>query len=886
MAANGSDNDQTRSFMAIAAGTRVSHYTIISKIGAGGMGEVYLAEDTQLDRQVALKFLPAHLSQDEAARARFTREAKAAAKLDHPNIVPVYEVGEFRGRPFFAMAHIEGKSLRNAIKEGKFSINDAIEFTGQICKGLHKAHESGVVHRDVKPGNIIIDQDNKVRILDFGLATVAGEDKLTRTGSTLGTVGYMSPEQIEGKQVDQRSDLFSVGVILYEMLTGRRPFEGDTDAAVSHSITHSNPEPIARYKSGTTGELQSIIDKALSKDPTLRYQHADGMLADLKRLHISPPVMKSRRLTYWIAAFFIIIIGGYAGYSRFLTEKPQPAEPKRLVVLPFDNLGDSSQAYFASGLSDEIISRLSRIGDLSVVSRLSAARLKQAGVDLKKIGDSLGAEFVLDASAQYQIDANGNRHVRLTTQLINVKEDRVMWSQTYDTVSTELFNLQSEMALRVADELGIVLSPHEQKAVWARYTDSEEAYDYYLRGSRYFYQGVYGIKKYLRLAIDMCEEAVKIDSGFSRPHATMAKCYSRLWSYYVDRTDSVEAKAKYHVDRAFELATREFDSASAHFARASYLYRVRREYDKSLREYEIAFKDFGGRDNYLYLWNAFPILRDVGQWDEAYDCVKRACELEPLEPNLKYDLATVCEFTRRYTEAEDNYLKTIRMRPDWVNGYARLADMYINWLGDTQKARDIIDRGWDKVDTTALVNRLANYDIIDGRPDDALARTPQSDHFQWKAWINWVAGNIDSARFYYDSIRVLWEANARKYPHNPLVWEVLGRLHGRLGQKAKALEYAQKAINMRPLATNAMRATNSMMELFNVYVYLGALDTALVRAEELLSMPSELSFGLLMTDPDYKDLIRHPGFAHLVEEFGDEYQKRLYRERVGSPKDQ
>jgi serine/threonine protein kinase len=215
---NHRDDDNTRSFVALTKGTRVGHYKIISKIGAGGMGEVYLAEDSQLDRKVALKFLPSHLCQDEASRARFTREAKAAAKLDHPNIVPVYEVGEFQGRPFFAMAHIEGKSLRDVIKEGKLSVSEAIQFTMQILEGLHKAHEFGVVHRDVKPGNIIIDNENRPRILDFGLATVSGEEKLTKTGSTLGTVGYMSPEQIDGTKVDHRSDIFSVGVILYEMV--------------------------------------------------------------------------------------------------------------------------------------------------------------------------------------------------------------------------------------------------------------------------------------------------------------------------------------------------------------------------------------------------------------------------------------------------------------------------------------------------------------------------------------------------------------------------------------------------------------------------------------------------------------------------------------------
>lgn len=305
------DEDQTQSFVPLTEGTEFGHYRIISRIGAGGMGEVYLAEDTKLNRKVALKFMPVHMAGNADMRARFTREAQAAAKLDHPNIVPVFEVGEYQGRPYFAMAHIEGKSLREVIREGKLGIDDAVDLTMQILEGLQEAHEAGIVHRDIKPGNIIIDSKGRPRLVDFGLATVSGEEKLTKTGSTLGTVGYMSPEQVEGKKCDSRSDLFSVGVILYEMLTGHRPFEGDNDAAIVRAITDSTPEPVARYKSGTTGEIQQIIDKALSKDPSIRYQTASGMLADLRRPDRILRRRTPRNTGHWLslAAAAIVIIG-------------------------------------------------------------------------------------------------------------------------------------------------------------------------------------------------------------------------------------------------------------------------------------------------------------------------------------------------------------------------------------------------------------------------------------------------------------------------------------------------------------------------------------------------------------------------------------------------
>jgi serine/threonine protein kinase/Tol biopolymer transport system component len=280
-----SDNDDiTRSHIQVAHGSIIGHYRIIEKIGAGGMGEVYLAEDTKLDRQVALKFLPPHLCQDPECRARFTREAQAAAKLDHPNIVGVHEVGEYNGRPFFSMQHVEGQTLREAIKGKPLALDRILEIAIQACDGLQAAHEKGVTHRDIKPSNILIDSHGRVRIVDFGLASILGADQLTKTGSTLGTVGYMSPEQVRGERVDHRTDLFSLGVVLYELLTSESPFKCDTEAATLNAITNTKPELLTRFRREMPPELQTIADKALDKNVGTRYQHADEMAADLKRL--------------------------------------------------------------------------------------------------------------------------------------------------------------------------------------------------------------------------------------------------------------------------------------------------------------------------------------------------------------------------------------------------------------------------------------------------------------------------------------------------------------------------------------------------------------------------------------------------------------------------
>ncbi len=276
MAADRFDDDKTRSFTPLTAGTQVSHYRIISKIGAGGMGEVFLAEDTKLNRKVALKFLPPHTCQDEDYRKRFTREAQAAAGLDHPNIAGIYEVGEYSGRPFYSMQVIQGQSLKDVIAGKDLPIDRILEIAIQVCEGLQAAHDKGIVHRDIKPSNILLDGHGRVRIVDFGLASIRGSEHLTKTGSTLGTIGYMSPEQVQGKEIDQRSDLFSLGVVLYELITKQNPFKRDSEAATLKAVCDDIPHPVARYRSDVPDGLQAVIDKALEKDAKTRYQHADG----------------------------------------------------------------------------------------------------------------------------------------------------------------------------------------------------------------------------------------------------------------------------------------------------------------------------------------------------------------------------------------------------------------------------------------------------------------------------------------------------------------------------------------------------------------------------------------------------------------------------------
>ncbi len=640
MVADESHDDRTQSFVALTAGTMVSHYRIVEKIGAGGMGEVYLALDTKLNRKVALKFLPPHLCQDEDCRARFKREAQAAAKLDHPNIVPVYEVGEFRERPFFAMAHIEGKSLREVIKEGKLVVADTIALTMQICEGLHKAHELGIIHRDIKPGNIIIDTDNRPRIVDFGLATVSGEEKLTKTGSTLGTVGYMSPEQVEGKQVDQRSDLFSVGVILYEMLTGRRPFEGGTDAAIARSITDTTPEPIARYKSGTSGELQQIVNKALTKDPLLRYQHADGMTADLKRLSLTSA-----------------------------QEQTQPSPS--VAVLPFVDLSaDKEQEYFCDGISEEIINALTHVAGLHVVARTSAFAFKRQQADIREIGRKLNVETILEGSVR-----KAGKRVRITAQLVNIADGYHLWSEKYDRELEDIFAIQDEIGLSVANKLKVELLGEEKKAILKRHTLDLEAYNLYLKG-------VYFLRTYtadgFKQAIDYFERALEKDPNYALAYYGLTEVFYVATYFGNMAPNEAYPPAKVYAKKALEI---DHTLGVAHAA----LGIVYAYYDWNWKLAESELKQAlqltpsSAMVHMSYSW----LLSLTERHDDAIIEARHAQELDPLSNIVNAHVGFACIWGGQYDNAIEELQMTLTMNPGFY-----LAHYY---LGLAYRAKSMIE---------------------------------------------------------------------------------------------------------------------------------------------------------------------------------------------------
>jgi serine/threonine protein kinase len=508
-------------------GKTVSHYKVFEKLGGGGMGVVYKAEDTRLKRTVALKFLPPTLTSDLEAKERFIHEAQAASALQHNNICVVYDIDETPdGQMFISMEYLEGETLKKKIERGPLKVEEAIDFAVQVAHGLAKAHEHGIVHRDVKPANIMVTTDGVAKIVDFGLAKLSGRTMLTKTGSTLGTAAYMSAEQARGEPADHRTDIWSLGVVLYEMLTGKRPFDAEYENALLYAILNSEPEPITAVRTGVQRELERIVSKCLAKSPAERYQHIDELVVDLRMIHpitaslahaaTRTGVVRSRRIRTRVLltgiALVVVALGAWFFLGRESGELSQ-LRKKSIAVLPFSPFGRSfDDSVFADGIHDDILTQLSKISGLRVIARTSMVLYRDSKKTPLQIGDDLDVGYLLEGSTR----RSGGK-IRITAQLINTADEGHLWAETYDRNDADVFAVQSDIAQRISSSMEAVLSPAEKAAVEEIPTRSTEAYNYYLQGKHYWenYIDSAGNAK----AAEFFEKAAEKDPTFTQAFA-------------------------------------------------------------------------------------------------------------------------------------------------------------------------------------------------------------------------------------------------------------------------------------------------------------------------------------------------------------------------------
>jgi serine/threonine protein kinase/tetratricopeptide (TPR) repeat protein len=879
-------------------GQTISHYKILEKLGEGGMGIVYKAEDTKLKRTVALKFLPPELMRNPEAKERFLHEAQAAAALEHQNICNIYEIDETEDQTFIVMSCFEGQTLKEKIDSGSLKIDEALKIAIQAAEGLQAAHEKGIVHRDIKSANIMINEKGQVKIMDFGLAKLKGQAKITKEGSTLGTASYMSPEQVQGADVDHRTDSWSLGVVLYEMISGQLPFKGEYEPAVLYSIMNEEPEPLTALRTGVPIELDRIINKALSKDPSERYQHADDMVVDLRALLNLSGTLKSKATTKVkpqkkimtiTAAILIILLAASVGFLLIKqTQTPVPektsdkikiAQRKKIVILPFENLGPPEDKYFAYGMTEEITSRLAAVSGLGVISRTSAVQYDRKGKTLTQIGQDLGVNYVLEGSIRWARGTGGKSRVRVTPQLIRVSDDTHLWSERYDRIIEDIFDVQSEIAKHVIHHLDITLLEPEERTLKARPTKNLEAYNAYLRGIEYIRRPTY-TEEPLQLALHMFRRAVEIDPGFTLAYVELAKIHSEIYHHGYDRTKERISKAKAAVDRALQLQP---DSPEIHLALGYYYYWCHKAYQQALEEFAFARKRLPNETSILEAV-AF-IQRRQGRFFEAADKLKIAIELSPQNAKFTLELGITYFTLRKYSQAELELDRSISLAPDQVVAYLYKAINYWTWKGDLGKARITLDRMPQKNEAHSKYIWYLQESFERNYPA-ALARLSSSSidiiniifvfipKSQLAGYIHQYMKKADLARISFDSARIVLEKEMKKRPNDPRIHSSLGIVYAALGRKEDAIREGKHAVELYPVSKDAFAGIYRVEDLAHIYVLLGEYDIAIDKLEYLLSIPSWYSVPLLQLDPTYDPLRQHPKFQKLLEKYSQDNDEK------------
>jgi len=702
----------------IASGTKFGRYEIRSLIGAGGMGEVYLAEDTKLERKIALKILPEDLAKDADRMQRFVREAKSASALNHPNIITIYEIGETDNTHFIATEYIEGETLHSRLKKQPLNLKAALDIAIQIASALDAAHRAGIIHRDVKPENVMIRPDGFVKLLDFGIAKLTekqGEIDLdseaataikahTTPGMIIGTANYMSPEQARGKQIDARTDIFSFGVMLYEMIAGKPPFEGENAMDVIGSILNKEPAALHQLMPDVPPEIERIINKALRKDREERYQTARDLLIDLKDIkqelefqnklertaspnreephtqvfnattsdvahttsgaeYVISEIKRHKR--GFVAGLIVLLLTSIGlGYWFFSNRSANIKQIESIAVMPFVNeSGNPDNEYLSDGMTESLISSLSQLPRLSVKARSSVFRYKGKDVSLQTVGNELSVQAVLLGRVIQRGD-----QLTLSLELVDAGTENVIWSEQYSRRQTDLVSLQSEIAHDVSNKLRQKLTGADEQQVTKTYTENTEAYQLYLRGRYHWNKRTpQGLQK----SIEYFNQAVAVDPAYALAYAGLADSYALL-PFYAD-TESAEAfpKAKAAATKALEIDDL---LAEAHTTLAH----VRMWYEWDWSGAERGFKRaIELNSNYPTAHHWYSIhLSFLERPQEALTEIRRAYELDPFSLSINLDMGVVYFNARQYDEAIKQFYKTLEMNPDFFHAHLFLADAY------------------------------------------------------------------------------------------------------------------------------------------------------------------------------------------------------------------
>jgi len=856
-------------------GKTISHYKILEELGEGSMGKVYKAKDTKLQRIVALKFLPHHLIAGKTVKQRFFHEARSASALNHPNIITIHDIHEEDGEVFIAMECVDGVALSDKLKDGPLKQKEIIDIASGIAEGLNAAHNADITHRDIKTDNIIISKDGTAKILDFGLAKQKGMSQITQDGTTLGTQAYMSPEQVQSSKIDQRSDIFSFGVVMYQLATGKLPFEGEHEAAILYSIVNEAPIPTTTLNPNVDEELQRIISKALEKNVKDRYQHADDLLADLRKLKkgTAPKSTKAktpvlRKLIYIFGAISFVL----SFYLTFIKKDTLPIEPiispKSIAVLPFTSIDRTEEGeIFGDGIHDDILTQLSKIHDLKVIARTSVMHYRNTNKKIKEIAGELNVGSILEGSVRRA----GNR-IRIVAQLIDPETEEHVWAETYDRDYEDIFAIQSDVAQKIAEALQATLTLEEKQSIEEIPTDNLEAYELYQQG-QIIWDKSYTLNN-RESALALFKKAVELDPDFVMAYSML--CITHLsfhWSNSQPAKKHLQS-SKLALDKAKKLDP---NHSSVQLAEGMYYYHGYREYGKALDKfYSVLQKQ--PNDSDLLAAIGF-VKRRQGKYEEALEYIIRASDLDPKASQIASETGETARYLRNWSVAEQYFTRATLSNPQNSEAYGYRVLVSIAGRGNLQEGSKILEEALKYNDSKewTMVNTRARVEWMSRNFQEVLNILNEHKYTNiiYDSWVLTYKGECasklnqhDLATSYFDSLRILWEKGWQSSFGDYNCHEFLSIAYAGLGMREKFLEEVELVETSMPFQKDNFEG--AARKVFRIYllIWLGEYDQAIVLADQMLSTPSSITINGLKLSPSFDPIRDHPRFQELLKKYG------------------